>query len=232
MVKPSPLGRLGVIVVCALVGFLLVSQVRGRVNDRELLETASEGDLARILATLNEEASSVRDDIAALRLQLLRLESASARDDAARRAATEQRQALEVLAGTVPVVGPGVVLRIDDPLAAVTAEIFIDIVQELRDAGAEAIAVNGHRLGVTSAFEQRGSQVLVDDAGIESPFVIEAIGDAATLDGGLAIPGGIRDTLTATRGVSAEVSRSDALDLPALASPPSFEVARPVASEP
>ncbi len=164
----SPLARAAVVVISALVGFLLVSQVRGRVSDRAFLETASEADLTRILASLNQEASSLREELVTLRFQLQDLETATARDQAAQQAATEQRRSLAVLAGTVPVAGPGVTLHIEDPADAMTAEIFIDIVQELRDAGAEAIAVDGHRLGAASAFEDAAPTVELDGSRLRS----------------------------------------------------------------
>jgi len=61
---------------------------------------------------------------------------------------------------------------------------------------------------------------------------IDAIGQPATLDGGLAIPGGALDTLRTQRGVRADVRRVAKIDLPALASPPTFNAARPIGSNP
>ena len=75
--------------------------------------------------------------------------------------------------------------------------------------------------------------MLTDDGStLIAPFVVEAIGQPATLDGGLAIPGGAVDTLRTQRGVHADVRRVAKLDLPALATAPSFQVARPIGSNP
>ena len=49
---------------------------------------------------------------------------------------------LGILAGTVPATGPGVTITIDDPDGAVTRPTLLDGVEELRDAGAEAIEIN------------------------------------------------------------------------------------------
>ena len=230
--RVSILGRVVVAVVAAAVGFLVVTQFRGQEEFTQRLEAESEGDLARILASLNSETDSLREEIASLKLQLLTLQTSSARDAAAVRAAREQLVALEVLAGTSPATGPGVLVRIDDPNRTLRYETFVDIVQELRDAGAEAIAINDHRVGVQTAFTQDGDAVVLGGNRLTPPYRVVAIGAPDTLDAGLAIPGGVVDTLTAARGVTVTVARQAEVVVPALDTPPSFEAARPITSDP
>lgn len=224
--------RAAVAVVAALVGFLLVSQLRGQERFRQRLEAESEGDLARILASLNAETDALRDEIAALELQLFSLRTSSQRDEAATRAAQQQLDALEVLAGTVPAHGPGIVLHIEDPDTSLRYDGFVDVVQELRDAGAEAMAVNGLRIGARTAFGSRERKITVDGQPIGSPYSVIAIGQPDTLEAGLAIPGGAIDTLDAAKGVSIRVEKLADVTVPALARPPSFDAARPIASNP
>jgi uncharacterized protein YlxW (UPF0749 family) len=213
-----------------VVGFLLVGQLGTTERFSQRLEAESEENLARILASLTAEADALRDEISDLKLQLADLRASSRQADSAERAADQQLQALAVLAGTVPVTGPGLVLSIEDPDRSVTYDTLIDAVQELRDAGAEALAVNDRRVGVASAFSERDGEVLLDGAVLSRPYRIAAIGQPTTLEGGLKIPGGVLDTLGALRGVRAEVSRAASIDVPALARPPAFRVARPVGS--
>ena len=223
-------GPLLVLLVTALVGFLLVSQMRGTERFRERLETESEPDLTRILASLTTESDALRDEISRLRLQLLTLQTSSQQDQTATEAAEQQLRALEVLAGTVAVTGPGVSVVVDDPRRAVGYDSLIDIVQELRDAGAEAIGINDHRVGVASAFAERDERPTLDGVVLDAPYHISAIGQPSTLDGGLKIPGGAVDALRALRGVSLRVDRATSLEIPALRRPPAFRVARPVGS--
>ncbi len=221
-----------VVVATAVVGFLLVSQMGASERFRQRLEAESEEDLARILASLTDEADSLRDEISDLKLQLVNLRNSSRQDGTAERAARSQIDALAVLAGTVAVTGPGLTLVVDDPEGAVGYDALIDAVQELRDAGAEAVAINDIRIGVASSLAEREGRVLLDASPLSAPFRITAIGQATTLEGGLKIPGGVLDTLDALRGVRAEVARSAKLDVPALARAPAFRVARPVGSGP
>lgn len=228
--RSGPAGRLVAMVATAAVGFLLVSQLGTSERFSQRLEAESEEDLARILASLTDEADALRDEISDLKLQLVNLRNSSRQDGTADRAAEEQRQALSVLAGTVPVTGPGLTLVIEDPEGAVGYDTILDALQELRDAGAEALAVNGMRVGAASALSDRDGRVQLDGNPLAAPYRVTAIGQATTLEGGLKIPGGVLDTLDALRGVRAEVQRSAKLDVPALARPPAFRVARPVGS--
>jgi uncharacterized protein YlxW (UPF0749 family) len=100
-------------------------------------------------------------------------------------------------------------------------------VQELRDAGAEAIAVNGRRVGGTTAFSARGGAVTVDGQEVAQPYEVLAIGDPATLEVGLRIPGGAVDTLDALKGTKITVERRSEVGVPALERPPTFKSARP-----
>ena len=219
-----------VLLVTGLVGFLLVSQMRGTERFRQRLQAESEADLTRILASLSTEADALRDEISTLELQLLTLQNSSQQQESAAGAAEEQTRNLQVLAGTVPVTGPGLIVTIQDPRGAVGFDTLIDIVQELRDAGAEAVAVNDQRVGATSSFGEREGGVTLDGTVLVAPYRVAVIGPASTLAGGLEIPGGGLDTLAALRGVSTGVQRSDSLQIPALAKPPVFRVAKPVGS--
>lgn len=220
---------LATMAAAAAVGFLLVSRFGGGEDLETRLRTASEADLARILSGLSSEADSLREEISTLRLQLRDLETSTERGETAEAAASSRLAALSVLAGTVPVEGPGVILTVTDPADQLEYEHFVDIVQELRDAGAEAIAVNGLRVGAGSAFSGEEGRVLLDARPLKGPFRLEAIGSPETLEGGLEIPGGVMDTLSSISQVSASIARRSALQLPALLRHPTFEVAEPVA---
>jgi uncharacterized protein YlxW (UPF0749 family) len=228
-------GRLGgplvVVLLTAVMGFLLIGQLRGTERFRRRLEAESEGDLTRILASLAAEADSLRDEVSALKLQLVRLETSSARDQAGVEAADEQLRALQVLAGTVAVSGPGVVLTVEDPRGAVGYDTLIDIVQELRDAGAEAIGINGLRVGAGSALANRRGGVSLDGTAVSAPYKVTAIGLATTLEGGLKIPGGAFDALDSLPGVHVEAERQAKVELPPLAHPPAFRAARQISSK-
>jgi uncharacterized protein YlxW (UPF0749 family) len=210
-----------------VVGFLVAAQLGTTQRNAETLAAESESDLTRIFSSLNEESAALRDEISQPRLELASLQSSAERDQLARDAAQRQLSDLQILAGVVPVRGPGVAIRIEDPGGVFEFGLLLDLVQELRDAGAEAIAVNGRRVGGTTAFSERGGAVTVDGQAVAQPYEVLAIGDPATLEVGLRIPGGAADTLDALEGTKIGVERRSELRVPALEHLPRFESARP-----
>lgn len=92
---------------------------------------------------------------------------------------------LEVLTGSLAVTGPGVLLVVDDAPEGSGGEagrvVDLDLrqaVNSLWESGAEAIAINGHRLSVRSAIRSAGSAITVDYRSLSAPYRVEAIGDA------------------------------------------------------
>jgi uncharacterized protein YlxW (UPF0749 family) len=222
-----------VIALAAIAGFLLVGQLQGDREEANPLEAEEESDLARILTGLNDEADALQAELAELRVQLNELRRSSESDAAAAAAVDQQLRSLEVLAGTTPVTGPGVVVTISDPDGTLTYDAMIDIVQELRDAGAEAIAINDERVGVATSFAERDGRITANGRALSSPYRVAAIGQATTLEGGLKIPGGAIDAITAlSNEVRVDVAKLAKVDLPALSRPPEYDVARPVGSKP
>lgn len=93
---------------------------------------------------------------------------------------------LEVRTGFVPVRGEGVRITVtnpqsDDPNDEVRDEDLATLVDGLWHAGAEAIAINGIRLTALSGIRNTGRAIFVDSRPVNAPYVVEAIGDTATL---------------------------------------------------
>lgn len=130
-------------------------------------------------------------------------------------------------AGTVAVKGPGLVVTLRDavPLlgeAEDESKRVLDydvqvVVNALWGSGAQAVAVNGHRLTATSAIRSAGEAILVDLVGLAGPYTIEAIGDPSTLPGYFARSVGQQHlTILGSRyAISSDVRREAELVLPA-----------------
>lgn len=217
-----------VVAAAAIAGFVLIGQLQGDRPRANPLQAESEGDLARILAGLNAQGDALQAELADLKVQINELRRSSESEVASAEALQQQLRSLEVLAGTIAVTGPGVVVTITDTGGSLAYDGMLDMIQELRDAGAEAIAVNDARIGVSTAFAERDGRIVVDGTTITAPYRVRAIGQSSTLEGGLKIPGGAVDSISALKGVRVDVQKQARVDLPALARVPTFDVARPV----
>ena len=151
------------------------------------------------------------------------------RQQAALARAREQLQALGVLSGTAPAVGPGVAITIQDPGRAVGSATLLNAVEELRDAGAEAIEVNDTaRVVAQTALVDTPNGVMVGGEPVRPPYLLEAIGASHTLSEAVVFPGGLRDEVTALGG-SVEVQRVHELQVTSLhvAKPPQYAAPTP-----
>ena len=187
-------GQLIVAVLCAVLGFAVVAQVHS--NDRDTkFATARQDELVGILGDLSQRSDRLRSDIRDLddtRAGLAHDTQGQAALDDARRRAT----AYGILAGTLPATGPGIELTIDDAQGHVRAASLLDTLEELRDAGAEAVQVDDVRVGVNTYFTDASSGgALADGHVLARPYRFLAIGDPHTLATALNIPGGVLRTL-------------------------------------
>src|SRR3954470_11301830 len=114
------------LVLAGALGFMLVAQLGSTERFSRRLQAESEGDLTRILSNLTTSDANLRDQIGTLKLQLQTLQTSSQQTAAAREAAAEQLAALQVLAGTVPVTGPGITVTADDPAGSLRYDLMID----------------------------------------------------------------------------------------------------------
>lgn len=201
--------------VALAVGFLVAVQAAGS-EDRPLSRLAAERpeDLTRVLADLNEEADQLARELAELRVKLARYQGSARSDELAVRDARKALADLQVLTGTVPVEGPGVVVRVADDAGRVGWEALLDMIQEIRDAGAEAIAVNGRRVVASTWLGPGDGGAVVEGARIGPPYELEAIGPPDVIAEALDIPGGPLSVLSALPGVSASVREVEGLLLP------------------
>jgi uncharacterized protein YlxW (UPF0749 family) len=223
--------RAAVAAACALLGFLLVAQVRATEQVGDRLVAEREEDLARILSELSSQSDRLQSEITDLRLTLLDFESSAEREELALRTLQRRHDDLRILTGITAVEGDGAVLTIEDGNQLVTQDLLVDTVQEIRDAGAEAIAVNDVRLVASSAFTTRNDRLLLDRRPIGPPYRITAIGPGDTVVKALGIPGGAIDTLELLAGVTAVAETRAELSIPAVAEPPAFVFGSPIPPE-
>jgi uncharacterized protein YlxW (UPF0749 family) len=173
-------------------------------------------DLLTILADLQGRADRLRSQVSDLQLTQAKLAGGSAGTQAALEEARARAQTLGILTGTVAARGPGVVLTVSDPRATVHADVLLDAVEELRDAGAEALQLSGVRVVASTALVDVGGGIAVDGKRLRAPYRLVAIGDPRTLASALGIPGGVQDTVAAQAGAKATVTSSPSLTVTAL----------------
>lgn len=199
----------------ALLGWLLVAGALAHGSD-DALANARPSDLVQILDSVESENDRLAQEQRRLDNELAALQSGSSAEALAR--ARQREEALEILAGTTPVRGPGVRIVLRDPDGGLDAADILDAVQELRDAGAESIEFAERRVVVNTWFadppEGQGPGIVVSGDLRSSPYTLLAIGDPETLATALEIPGGVAATVRSA-GADYSIDRRDELEITA-----------------
>ena len=128
--------------------------------------------------------------------------------------------------GISEVTGSGVIITLDDNQKISASNWFgdlneliihdtdiINVVNELKNAGAEAISINGQRLVTTSAIECDGNVIMVNGEKVAAPFEIKAIGLQEAL---ISIDriGGYLYNLREWRYLEPKIEKSDKITIP------------------
>src|SRR5690349_15007280 len=133
-------GQLIVALLLAVVGFAGVTQVRSNTVD-DTYAGLREQDLIDVLDDLADRTQRAQAEIQRLEETRDDLQSETTSRQAALDQARNDADTLAIIAGTVPVTGPGLRITIKEVEGQVRVEPFIDMVQALRSAGAEAIQI-------------------------------------------------------------------------------------------
>jgi uncharacterized protein YlxW (UPF0749 family) len=227
--KPSR-GQLVAGVLCGLLGFAVAVQVRA--NQDEGLSGLRQTDLVRILDDVTARAARLQAEARDLEDTKAKVSGGSSGSLAALEEARQRSQTLGILAGTLAAEGPGIEFTVSDPANKVGADVLLDTLQELRDAGGEAFeigAVDGDRVRViASTYISDGEHggIVVDGVALRSPYRIRVIGDSRTLAGALDIPGGVLDVLSQDKAQGTVTQRS-AVAITSLRPTPTPQYARP-----
>jgi uncharacterized protein YlxW (UPF0749 family) len=218
------------VVLCVVLGIAIVTQVRQN-ESGDSLETARPADLLVLLDSLQQREAALSTEVTDLQRTLAQLQASGSSDQAAIENAQARLAALSILIGTVPATGPGVTLTITDTAPGVPPETMLDVINELRAAGAEAMEIRGGttavRVGVDTWVVGAPGALVVDSATLNPPYSVLAIGDPPTLAAAMNIPGGAMDSIERVGGTMV-VQQSDRVDVTTLRQPKSRQYAQPV----
>ena len=110
------------------------------------------------------------------------------------------------ITGLTEVTGAGVIVTLTDSKKDISSSLnpsdlivhdldVLSVINELKNAGAEAISINDERITNSTSITCDGNVVLVNGNKISSPFVIKAIGSQEALLGAIKRPGGFLEEL-------------------------------------
>jgi uncharacterized protein YlxW (UPF0749 family) len=204
--------QLTIAAVTFVLGLLVIVQLRTQASGA-LFAGLSSQDLTVLVANLNDRNDQLRSEIATLDRELAVLLRNTERGDASLSELRADLRRVRLYAGIDPATGPGVSIVVHGPIDGSGVE---DLINELRNAGAEAMAIGRVRLVPGVVAVGPPGVVTLEGAFLEDPFTVWAIGAPDKLTGSLTRSGGIIAQLAATQpDVSVEVTPLDRIAVPA-----------------
>lgn len=193
--------------VALVIGVLLVGQLRSQARPIELSSLSAQ-ELSTLIETLSARNAELGDGLADLREQIRNYERAEVEGESVLELTEEALEGLAAFGGLRAIEGQGIVIEVGgsfDP-AAVN-----DLINELRNAGADAIAVDGVRITGRSVAVLGTTAIEIDGVAIGPSFSISAIGSPSGLRSAFERPGGILTLLQ--QSIDATFVINERLDL-------------------
>jgi uncharacterized protein YlxW (UPF0749 family) len=204
--------QLTIAAVAFVLGLLVIVQLRTQASGAAFAGLSSQ-DLTVLVANLNARNDQLRREAANLQRELSTLTANATRGDASIDELRADLRRVRLYAGLDPATGPGVVVIIRGPADGAVVE---DLLNELRNAGAEALAIDGTRVVPGLIVAGAAAEVTIDGSPAGDPIEIAAIGPPDKLTGSLTRSGGLIAQLAATHAdVLVEVTPVDAVAVPA-----------------
>lgn len=218
-------GQIAVAVLLGVLGFAGVTQMR-LYSSGDAYSGLPQSDLVEALSGLSAASAHAEAELAQLERTRRNLQSSSDQGAAALEHARTELNTLGILAGTLPAVGRGLQIVVHDPQGHYRVDHLLDGIEELRDAGAEAIQINGQvRVVAQTSFTAGTGGIIVDGRLLKAPYTLDVIGNPTTLSSALSFPGGFKDEV-AQDDSTTTVIQEQAVHVTALRSGPQPKYAK------
>ena len=204
--------QLALATVALVLGLLVVVQLRAQAGNGGLAQLSSQ-DLTVLVANLNARNDQLRREVSTLDDELAALNLNSSRGEESLDELRADLRRVRAYAGLDAVGGQGITISITGPIDGSGVE---ELINELRNAGAEAIGVGDVRVVTGVVITGEPGAASIEGASLGDTFELSAIGAPDKLTGSLTRSGGVIAQLAATEpGVAVTVTPIDRIELPA-----------------
>ncbi|MBE5812798.1 MAG: DUF881 domain-containing protein [Clostridiales bacterium] len=214
--------------ICFVLGLIFTMQIKTVKKNTETTTLSRTTELQAQYAELKKEYDNLSETLAEKEKQIQDYRNAQTEDETKELLKQDLTNALKN-AGLTDVRGQGVVITMNDSLEnfgigvdlnsyLVHDEDLLNVVNELKATGAEAISINDQRIIAMSEIRCAGTTILVNGKRLSPPYVIKAIGDSASLESGVTMRGGYVDILKGW-GIRIDITKESDVFVPKYSNP-------------
>lgn len=202
--------------VCVILGIMLAWQFKSINYNQSIasLQYKRVDELKDDLIKLQKQKTELQERLKELEKENQTYESVKAGDSAAAQQIKDNLAKARIFAGLVSVKGKGIIVTLNDNDYVQVEDIdILNIVNELRASGAQAIAVNDERIVAMSEIRAAGRYIMVNGKQLIPPYIIKAISDPANLERSLRLIGGVLEPLEDLQ-LKVDLKQSDEIIVP------------------
>jgi len=204
--------NLAIMMVCMLLGIMLALQYRSVNYNQSMasLENKRLEELKEEVIRLQNQKNELQERYEKLEEENQTFARVKAGDSEAVQQLKNSLLKARIFAGLETVEGEGVIVTLDDnyPFLYVSDFDILNVVNELKASGAQAISVNEERIVAMSEIREAGDYIVINGKQYKAPFVVKAIADPNNLERALMMIGGVVENLEAG-GLKVSIKKSD-----------------------
>lgn len=214
-------------ILCFTLGILLVTQFRTQVRITKTIVPLTSAEQVSMISGLVENNAQLRKEVETLESEVTGFRTDNAAGTSNIEGLTTETEQMKILNGLVSVTGSGVRIVANAPLKPVEVQ---DLLNELRNSGAEGMSLNEHRVVArSSVMAGDNGRCIVDGIDMAGPYVFEALGEPDTLQTALERKGGMLSLIRYNYGEdTVRIYTADDLVLPVYEDGYEFTYAKPV----
>jgi len=189
--------------IALISGILIVGLFRTSRTIKEANANDKTDNLIAIIEEQEKDIESMEETIADLHKQISEIQNEQVEGEARFETINDYIENLRMQTGLTPLEGPGIKVTLDDnPKGAEAAKAsdiltynpenyiihdknVLYVINDLKNAGAEAISINNQRIVSTSNIRCVGTVILVNSTRMAPPYEIIALGDPDQLEKGV-----------------------------------------------
>lgn len=203
-------------ILCLILTFAITVQLRvSSLSESESSQTKITDKLKDEIFRLNDENVKLAEKFQNTTSELDDARNQAAQNDSSSKDTSELIKKYTIVSGKTDVTGQGIIIKYkpsDNEAKADMVKDLRDIVNEIKNAGAEAIEINNQRIVGTTAIEMVKNKIEINDTEVSENFIIKAIGDSNLMYSGLIRPGGTIENIRES-GVGIEINSENTIKI-------------------
>lgn len=205
-----------IFIVCIVLVSVMLMQFRTiEQTDITEIESMRESELRVALSEWKTKYEDVSKQLTDINSRIEDYNKTIEDNDKASELIDEELNESNTLVGKTNVYGEGVIITIkSSDTFQIYSDYLLELVNELRYAGAEAISINGVRILTTTEIVDFLSYISVNQQRLEEPYVIKAIGDSEYMYSILNLKGSGFADIYLNQGMNISVVKEKKVEIP------------------